>query len=117
MTLVATGTPSKKPKKGSVWILSRTHVAVKGNYRLLIDADVLDFMSGLKRSAQKRLLGRMRQIQDFPANYCCYEQRQGLRTQNPPTVSRQWADDFPQIRFIQEVRAFALHEMVTAPLT
>ena len=36
---------------------------------------------------------------------------------NPPSVSRQSADDFPQIRFSREVSAFALHETVTVPLS
>ena len=36
---------------------------------------------------------------------------------NPPSVSRQSADDFPQIRFSREVSAFAMHETLTFPLT
>ena len=59
---------------------SRTDAAMKGDYRLLIDADVLDFMSGLKRSAQKRLFARMRQIQAFPSDYCDYEERDPVGT-------------------------------------
>jgi hypothetical protein len=45
------------------------------DYRLLIDADALDFIAGLKRSDQKRLFERMRLIQSFPSNYCDYEER------------------------------------------
>jgi hypothetical protein len=40
-----------------------------------------------------------------------------LRTVLHRDFSRQQADDFPQIRFYQEVSEFALHEMVTVPLT
>ncbi|MDH4452990.1 MAG: hypothetical protein QE570_07425, partial [Verrucomicrobiota bacterium] len=36
---------------------------------------------------------------------------------NPPSVTRQSADDFPQIRFSREVSAFAMDETVTVPLT
>jgi hypothetical protein len=36
---------------------------------------------------------------------------------NPPSVSRQSADDFPQIRFSREVSAFAMDETVTVPLS
>jgi hypothetical protein len=53
---------------------------MKGDYRLLIDADVLDFISGLKRADQKRLFGRMREIQAFPSNYCDYEERDSVGT-------------------------------------
>ena len=45
------------------------------DYRLLIDADAVDFINSL-RPAERRLLSRrMREIQEFPSSYCDYTQR------------------------------------------
>lgn len=53
---------------------------MRGDYRLLIDADALDFIAGLKRADQKKLFARMRQIQAFPSNFCDYEERNSVGT-------------------------------------
>lgn len=53
---------------------------MKGDYRLLIDADALDFIASLKRADQKRIFQRMRQIQDYPSNFCDYEERDTVGT-------------------------------------
>jgi mRNA-degrading endonuclease RelE of RelBE toxin-antitoxin system len=51
---------------------------MKGDYRLLIDADVVDFVASLKPADRRLLSKRMRQIQEFPSNYCDYIERDSV---------------------------------------
>ncbi len=45
------------------------------NYRLLIDFEALEFLSGLKKSSQRLLQKRLRQIQDDPIACSDYMER------------------------------------------
>jgi hypothetical protein len=44
-------------------------------YRLLIDADVIDFLRGKPRRIQESILARLRQIAAFPANFYDFTER------------------------------------------
>jgi hypothetical protein len=45
------------------------------DYRLLIDADVIDFLRTRPRRTQESMLARLRQIAGFPANFYDFTER------------------------------------------
>ena len=51
---------------------------MNSDYRLLIDADAVDFISSLKPADRRLLSKKIRQIQQFPSNYCDYIERDSV---------------------------------------